>query len=286
MKKPYLGATIAALTPFLLIQACAVGEPEIFRDGEVEQSIAPTEIVEEDDCALDDFRWCEQNIDPTRDGEQSCIEDDSGTIGWTDCAPRAMNSADDCYDEETWDGQACVPASGEASTPIVLSFGGEAVRYTTGGGDFELTGEGYNVATDWPTSQTPWLALDRDGSGTIDSGAELFGSATRLASGAFARHGFEALAELDDNGDGVISSADAAYASLSVWADRNGDRVSQSAEMISLSAAGVTEISLHVNVASRCNARGNCERERAAFTYVSDGQTHSGVAIDVHLAWQ
>ena len=58
---------------------------------------------------------------------------------------------------------------------------------------------------DWPMANTPWLALDRDGNGAIEDGSELFGSGTRLASGARARNGFEALRELDSNGDGVVS---------------------------------------------------------------------------------
>lgn len=259
-------ALVAALLPFSLLQACTVGGP----DDDV--GIAPDEIVEDDDCELGEVRWCEQDVDPGLDGEQTCLEDEAGR-GWTACAP-----VDPCADG------SCDQSVG--STPIVLSFTGDAVAYTAGGGDFELTGRGYNVATDWPTARTPWLAFDRDGNGRIDSGAELFGSATRLASGAFAKHGFEALAELDDDGDGAITASDAAFDQLTVWADANADRISQPDELVTLAEAGVVSISVRMSVVPRCDARGNCERERAAFDYVADGERLTGTAIDVHLSWK
>lgn len=278
--KTYLGATIAALLPFFALQACTAGGTD------EDVGISPDEIVEVDaSCELGEARFCEQAIDTTVDGEQTCIDED-GVQGWTGCAPRRMDGPDDCREGEEWDGERCSEFS-SGSTPIVLSFGGESVRYSTGGGDFDLTGRGYNVSTDWPTATTPWLALDRDGNGSIDSGAELFGSATRLASGAFARHGFEALAELDDDADGVLTEADAAFASLRLWADQNGDRLSQADELVSLKEAGVTSLSLDMSVVPHCDARNNCERERSSFTFEGpDGEPRTGAAIDVHLAWQ
>jgi hypothetical protein len=169
----------------------------------------------------------------------------------------------------------------QCNTPLVLSFEDAPIVFdTTAAGAFDLTRSGVCHGSDWPSAASPWLALDRDGSGTIDDGGELFGSATRLASGGFARNGFDALRDLDDNADGVFESADAAFARVVVWTDRNGDRRSTAGELSSLVDAGVRSIDLHDRREVRCDARGNCEGERSRFT-MSDGRR--GAVVDVYL---
>jgi hypothetical protein len=195
------------------------------------------------------------------------------------CGSQYCEIADGCTAQ--W-GQ-CMPAN----TPIVLSFDGAPVRYQTdASAAFDLSGVA-SLATDWPTASTPWLALDRDGNGSIDDGSELFGSMTRLAGGARAKNGFEALAALDANGDGRLTAADPAFAHLVVWADADGDRRSAPGELRSLASLGVTAIDLAYRTEARCDARGNCEGERASFTYQdASGALRTGTVIDVHLASQ
>lgn len=169
-------------------------------------------------------------------------------------------------------------------TPLVLSFDGAAVTYGSGGRHFDL---GRCAATDWPTAVTPWLALDRDGSGHIEGGHELFGSATRLRGGELATQGFAALAELDGNGDGRISAEDPEFAALVLWADGDGDRRSVGLELQPLTATGIVAIELGYTSDRRCDARANCEVERAAFTWRDGlGREHAGEVVDVHLACQ
>ena len=118
------------------------------------------------------------------------------------------------------------PAAGvDSVTPLVLAFRGEAVQFNTAvAAGFDLTGT-MSVRTDWPTSTTPWLALDRNGNGRIDDGGELFGSATVLRSGEAASDGFAALRELDSNDDGRIDAGDEQWGRLLVWSDVDSDRV-------------------------------------------------------------
>lgn len=169
-------------------------------------------------------------------------------------------------------------------TPLVLAFHRERVTFAASAGTFPLRA-GDPVATDWPTASTPWLALDRDGNGTIDSGRELFGSGTEV-DGAFAKHGFVALAALDDNRDGAIDAADPQFASLLLWADANGDRKSTPDELAPASAR-VQSISLAYRADARCDARGNCEGERAAMTWRDErGALRTGTVIDVYLRYQ
>jgi hypothetical protein len=152
---------------------------------------------------------------------------------------------------------------------------------------FDLTGT-MSVATDWPTAKTPWLALDRDGNGRIDNGGELFGSATVLSNGKRPSNGFIALRELDDNGDGQLTPADAAFPRLLLWSDRDDDRTSTAGELASASSLKLLSIDLgYTAAAPRCDARGNCEIERATFRYVDDtGAARTGDVIDVHLKSQ
>jgi len=175
------------------------------------------------------------------------------------------------------------------TTPLVLVFDGSAVSFAADAGtaSFNLapTGSAPILRTDWPTAATPWLAFDVDGDGKITSGAELFGSATALPDGRIARQGFEALAALDDTGDGIVDAKDRAFARLLVWRDGDGDRISTAAELSTVAAEGVRGIGVAFSVRPRCDERGNCERERGAFTFVDQaGVMKRGAVVDVHLA--
>lgn len=176
------------------------------------------------------------------------------------------------------------PGGSDSVTPLVLAFRGEAVQFNTAvAASFDLTGT-MSVRTDWPTSTTPWLALDRNGNGRIDDGGELFGSATLLRSGEAAREGFAALAELDSNADGRIDESDEMWAQLLVWSDVDSDRVSAANELSSVGKRDLVAIELDHVVDRRCDARGNCEVERGGFRYRDGrGRELAGAVVDVHL---
>ena len=117
--------------------------------------------------------------------------------------------------------------------------------------------------TDWPSPATPWLVLDRNANGVVDGGAELFGTSTVLTSGDTAIDGFDALAELDDDGDGAITPRDAAWGRLALWSDTDRNRVSTPDELETLDAYGLTALSLDRSLRYDCDARGNCAADRA-----------------------
>jgi len=215
------------------------------------------------------------------------------------CVPGASQECGSCIPEgssQVCGSQVCVATDGCTSawgdclgpnTPLVLSFDGAPVEYLADRAHtFDVSGVS-SLVTDWPSARTPWLALDRDGSGSIEDGGELFGSLTRLGSGRRATNGFEALRELDADGDGRLTAADPAFARLLVWADGDGDRRSTRGELRPLAELGVVAIDLGYRTDARCDARGNCEGERAGFTYRdASGALRTGVVIDVHLATQ
>ena len=114
------------------------------------------------------------------------------------------------------------------------------------------------------------LVYDRNGDGIINNGSELFGDATRLKNGGTAAHGFAALADLDDNGDGKIDAADKAFSSLRVWRDLNQDGISQEGELLTLDEAKVKALNLIYRKGNYNFGNGNTLIEEG--TYIdSDG---------------
>ncbi len=176
----------------------------------------------------------------------------------------------------------------ECSTPLVMSFDGRQVEYTSTHAEFAMTTTDKCGARDWPTAATPWLAIDLDKNGNIDGGHELFGSGTQMAGIGRPGNGFVALAALDSNRDGQISAADERFAELVVWADADADRRSTLWELQPIANHGVVSIDLHYAMpASRCDARGNCEVERASFVFADQGGARSsGEIVDVRLGCQ
>jgi hypothetical protein len=218
-----------------------------------------------DDLPCDEgaTKACLFNASTGEEGFQSCSRDESEELVWSECFSNSTGS-----------------------TPLVLSFDSAPVTFTASEGAFDLTGS-MSTVTDWPTAKTPWLALDRNGNGSIDDGTELFGSASILNGGARAENGFIALAELDGNGDGKITAADAAFSSLVVWSDNDGDRLSSPGELAPISSFRLVSIDLAYSKVPRCDGRGNCEIERAGFRYVDgSGAERAGAVIDVHLQFQ
>jgi hypothetical protein len=128
-------------------------------------------------------------------------------------------------------------------SPLILDLDGDGVALGTPetGPRFDLLGTGSEVRVSWPSARDGFLALDRNGNGAIDGARELFGNAT---GGRDHEDGFEALAELDANGDGVIDRRDPAFAELVVWLDANGDGRSAPSELRTLADIGIRRLSL------------------------------------------
>ncbi len=149
-------------------------------------------------------------------------------------------------------------------SPILIDLENDGVNLT-GLDDpvwFDIDADGSPDLLSWTDRGDGFLALDRNGNGTIDSGSELFGNVTRLANGVRPLNGYQALAELDTlifngNGDGHLDSADPTFNSLWLWTDSNHDGVSQPGELQTVTEAEIVRLDLGYRRSRRTDRHGN-----------------------------
>ena len=137
-------------------------------------------------------------------------------------------------------------------SPIVIDINKDGIHLGEGGVGvhFDVNDDGIIDHVQWVRAggDEAFLTLDRDGSGTIEDGSELFGVGTPLViEGGTAPNGFVGLAQYDapalgGNDDGLITDADAIWSSLRLWLDEDADGVSTLAEMLSLESFGFTSL--------------------------------------------
>ena len=158
--------------------------------------------------------------------------------------------------------------------PIILDLDGDGLE-TVGLASnvyFDHDGDGVLTKTGWAGANDALLVWDRNGNGTIDTGAELFGDFTPLPDGTLAPNGFAALAALDANGDGVIDASDPAFHELKLWRDTSQDGQTGAGELITLADAGIVSLNLAHTLKNQNLANGNQLTREGSFTRL-DGTT-------------
>lgn len=261
-------------------------------------------------CDLSAANQVGQYPPPTPEPTPDCIDNDGDGYGaGPDCAADDCDDADpnipayfpcpyvaghcpgDCDTRCEEVGAYCTQQC-NCYTPIIIDTAGDGFHLTNGvnGVNFNLDGD---LATldrwAWTEagSDDAWLALDRNGNGVIDNGAELFGDRSPQPFSTDA-NGFLALAEYDKasnggNSDGVIDSHDTIFNSLRLWTDTNHNGVSESDELHTLPSLSVGRIELAYQKSLRRDRYNNVFRYRAK-VYGTDGAQLGRWAYDVFLA--
>lgn len=93
--------------------------------------------------------------------------------------------------------------------PLVLSLDGKIAGLTDARVNFDLDQDGKADSLPGLSEGSGFVALDRNGNGTIDDGGELFG--------ARSGNGFGELATLDEDGNGVLDERDSQFSALQFW---------------------------------------------------------------------
>ena len=185
--------------------------------------------------------------------------------------------------KELWncfDSQPDFSRAEQDASPIVIDLDGDGVKTLAraAGRHFDLDNSGFAEQTAWVDGADGLLVRDLDGNGQIESGAELFGNHTALADGTMAADGYAALAEHDDNGDGLIDAKDPIWRELQVWRDENSDAHSTEAELYPLADFDITAISLAAKRVSETDAAGNRISHRGTVT-LADGSSRDAADV-------
>jgi len=111
--------------------------------------------------------------------------------------------------------------------PLVINFGGAGAELMDTQFAFDLNADGQPENIAFVAGGSGFLALDKNGDGKINNGAELFGPRSG--------DGFADLAKYDQDGNQWIDENDAVYSQLRVWQrDANGQD-----SLIGLAQSGV-----------------------------------------------
>ncbi|MGV8832261.1 MAG: DUF5801 repeats-in-toxin domain-containing protein [Devosia sp.] len=157
--------------------------------------------------------------------------------------------------------------------PIVLDLNGDGVDLSAAVA-FDINADGTQDHINWAGPADGVLALDVDGSGAIENGAEVFSD---VFNGSSYANSLAALATLDSNGDGVIDAQDAAYGDILIWQDANSDGVSQADELQTLAERGIESIDLSAAAVNQA-ADGNTIFAEGSYTK-TDGSTGTYVGV-------
>jgi len=168
---------------------------------------------------------------------------------------------DDLFEDLFHQAEAATnPIPGIWRDPLLVDLDGDGIETTTvqNGTYFDHGNDGFAESSAWVGSDDGVLAFDKNNDGVINDGGEIFGDNYVLSNGQKATTGFQALADLDSNLDGVIDSSDTNFSNIKVL---KGD-----GNLLTLAEAGIASINLTNTTTSTTDANGNIQLRAGTYT--------------------
>ena len=188
---------------------------------------------------------CPQPVTPTGHSSSSSSESSGGSSvegGGSSTIPKYK-----CvYSPDT--SSAGVGGGASNTGPIVLDLnrnGITSLSLIASQALFDYDGDGIKENTAWAENTDALLVNDVNNDGIINNASELFGNYTKNSDGSIAKSGYQALSYYDTNSDGIVNTTDSRFSELKLWIDANGDGVTDTGELKTLSEMGVTSLTLN-----------------------------------------
>lgn len=122
-------------------------------------------------------------------------------------------------------------ASNNEYIPVATRASGHGVL-------FDINNSGFANAMDWVSPRVGILGIERDRTGSLSTGNDLFNDMRFTAD----MRGLAALEEFDADGNHKLTSVDPVFSHLQIWRDYNQDGVQDDNEVSDLDDLGITEL--------------------------------------------
>lgn len=145
----------------------------------------------------------------------------------------------------------------KAADPLIIDLNGSGVKTTSinDGIFLDINNDGIWTKTAWADPNDGVLILQGN---TTPTGANVLGQQFQLPDGSKALSGFDALASLDSNNDGIINAQDAEFNQLAV--------LKSDGTIISLETLGIQSINVGSTATNVVDSNGNTQLAAGTFT--------------------
>lgn len=176
----------------------------------------------------------------------------------------------------------------ETETPLVIALTGDGILTLPDDDNihFDHNNDGVKESTGWIDSNSAFLVFDKNRNGIIDNGNEMFGNNTTDILGDYAKHGFDALYQYDNNQDNIIDNNDLIWVSLNLWIDKNIDGITDVGEMINIEYSGIESINLNYKKNGSIDENGNKNLLTSSLIWKNGSHTEiSDIVFNTHTSF-